>query len=604
MVEQCTQHSSSSLVIHDANKSQNPLATPATSPPTPLHHGETIMTRSRATRTGSPTDDFSLGRVQYGRVEKSAASSSRPRPKKAKKKRPGKSDGAPAVELDRPLSELVKKIDTVQDTDIDAYVRRSPQTRRDEVNASKDKKVKRPMNAFMLYRKANQNRAKEWRKHDNHQIISQLCGISWAMESQEERNKYDEWAKIERENHKAAFPDYKFAPAKAGRNKKGGAGAGASRSSPGGGGRPGNRGNHDEDTDAELEAYEPDFYSSSAPQSRSASRAHHRQHNYRAGSMGIYPEDPNAEYFPPNYHQFQRHQASAPPQAYGYHQQSPVMSTRLSHFGGSAPGQPMFQQDQFTMKQSPANYGSPPTVHRYWSSSASGRPPYQSSQQSGGIEYGHQMQGGGGPYTVQAENVYRHSGMSHSSGPQSYQGTPVDPYVERMESPYPPPSQHPHHHQQQHHYMGSSPHPGEQQQHHAIDPSLMQPGDGYDGLGLLGLGDPGVDGGAAFGGAAEHHQTTGVHPAQTQHHPDDQQHFEAEFHASMGGGVGGGGDLTTTTTTPWGGEGLTPLSGGDGDDGNKLTGGWEINPEDSGFQLDTIAAIDGALVGSTTGEDF
>lgn len=39
-----------------------------------------------------------------------------------------------------------------------------------------------------------------------------MAGASWAIETPEIRKQYEEWAKLERVNHLAAFPDYKFQP--------------------------------------------------------------------------------------------------------------------------------------------------------------------------------------------------------------------------------------------------------------------------------------------------------------------------------------------------------------------------------------------------------
>ena len=94
--------------------------------------------------------------------------------------------------------------------DTDAWVNRSVEDRREE--AKKDDFVKRPSNSFILYRSAYADRARAWEKSPNHQKISSLAGESWAMEPPEIRKQFDAWAKVERENHAKAFPDYKFQP--------------------------------------------------------------------------------------------------------------------------------------------------------------------------------------------------------------------------------------------------------------------------------------------------------------------------------------------------------------------------------------------------------
>lgn len=99
--------------------------------------------------------------------------------------------------------------------DIDAYVHRSAEERLREVEQSKTPgKIKRPMNAFMLYRKAYQNLAKSLCTQNNHQMVSQVCGSGWPLEPEHVREQFNEWAKIERMHHQEAHPGYKFSPSK------------------------------------------------------------------------------------------------------------------------------------------------------------------------------------------------------------------------------------------------------------------------------------------------------------------------------------------------------------------------------------------------------
>ncbi|KAJ2989270.1 hypothetical protein NUW58_g3557 [Xylaria curta] len=263
--------------VGSATNSHNAYSTPATSPPTPVQV-DGITTRSgRAIMR--PATASTVARAAR------AQPPSRARPKK--RKREIGDDGAAeqsGIALAEPLSQLVRNITNTVDTDIEAYVNRSPEERQDEVAQSKTGKVKRPMNAFMLYRKAYQNRTKEWKRlddirrkeeragegkpekgHDNHQVISQVCGLSWNMEPQDLRDQYDEWAKIERNNHKLAFPDYKFAPAKS-KIKKPVVGSSGSRH--------GDR-ESDDDNASNLDAYDirewPHLHS--GPPSRNATRS-------------------------------------------------------------------------------------------------------------------------------------------------------------------------------------------------------------------------------------------------------------------------------------------------------------------------------------------
>ncbi|CAD6503826.1 BgTH12-05571 [Blumeria graminis f. sp. triticale] len=111
-------------------------------------------------------------------------------PKKGKK---GSTSLDRVAKLEKPLSELTKHQTQIPLIDIDAF---------------------RPMNSFMLYRKAYQNRAKGWCSQNNHQVVSQVCGTSWLFEPSAVKDKFNEWARIERINHQIAHPEYKFSPNK------------------------------------------------------------------------------------------------------------------------------------------------------------------------------------------------------------------------------------------------------------------------------------------------------------------------------------------------------------------------------------------------------
>jgi hypothetical protein len=116
--------------------------------------------------------------------------------------------------LDKPMSELTKN-SSIPIADIETYVHRSSEVRRQEVETGKNPgRVKRPMNAFMLYRKAYQQRAKEWASQHNHQIVSRVCGLSWPLEPEHIRQQFKAWADTERDNHQKAHPNYKFTPSK------------------------------------------------------------------------------------------------------------------------------------------------------------------------------------------------------------------------------------------------------------------------------------------------------------------------------------------------------------------------------------------------------
>ncbi|KAK7989237.1 hypothetical protein PG989_009552 [Apiospora arundinis] len=164
----------------------------------------------RHSTTTASNESDPLRSVQSGGVSKPKP---KPKPKAKGKKKPA-NDSDPKFTFDEPLSEMCKRVTEVQDADIEAWVNRSIDDRRREVEADKNHKIKRPMNAFMLYRKHHQNRVKLRFSHENHQIVSAVCGQGWAQEPKEVIEQYNEWARIERDNHARAFPDYKFTPSK------------------------------------------------------------------------------------------------------------------------------------------------------------------------------------------------------------------------------------------------------------------------------------------------------------------------------------------------------------------------------------------------------
>jgi hypothetical protein len=191
---------------------QDQYSTPATSPPTPSVNSNDMM----RTRSG-----YTIPRVTQNVRPKSEA---RPRAEKVPKPKKVKKDKVKTerrtARLDRPLSELTKDWTHVPVVDIEAYVNRSVVERRREVEDGKfPGKVKRPMNSFMLYRKAYQNRTKDWCLQNNHQVVSQVCGDSWPLEPESVKEQFNEWARIERQNHQIAHPGYKFSPAKPGAAK-------------------------------------------------------------------------------------------------------------------------------------------------------------------------------------------------------------------------------------------------------------------------------------------------------------------------------------------------------------------------------------------------
>ncbi len=145
-----------------------------------------------------------------GRVTKSPSNKKPRAPKREKLKAP---------RITAPLSELTKDYTHVPVRDMEKWVNRPPQERWEEVEKRKGY-VTRPMNSFMLYRSAYAERTKIWCLQNNHQVVSSVSGESWPLESAEVRERYNEYARIERENHQAAHPGYKFSPSKPNSAKK------------------------------------------------------------------------------------------------------------------------------------------------------------------------------------------------------------------------------------------------------------------------------------------------------------------------------------------------------------------------------------------------
>lgn len=125
-----------------------------------------------------------------------------------------KVDKSKTPRLSGPISRITDHMKDVPVRDIPSLVNRSTEERLEEV-ARRGGAVPRPMNAFMLYRSMYADRVKAWCLQNNHQVISSICGESWALESEDVRNQFDEWSKIERTNHQRAHPHYKFSPSKA-----------------------------------------------------------------------------------------------------------------------------------------------------------------------------------------------------------------------------------------------------------------------------------------------------------------------------------------------------------------------------------------------------
>lgn len=113
--------------------------------------------------------------------------------------------------LTKALSSIAKDMPNIGVTDVATFAQRSAEAR--QMEATKAGKVKRPLNAFMLYRKAYQDIAKTQCSRNNHQQVSTICGSSWnGWEPPEVIDYFKQLASIEKERHEGAFPSYKYDP--------------------------------------------------------------------------------------------------------------------------------------------------------------------------------------------------------------------------------------------------------------------------------------------------------------------------------------------------------------------------------------------------------
>lgn len=111
----------------------------------------------------------------------------------------------------KPLSVFPQDV-AVRDTG--AWVERTTKARQNE-KSKRDGHVPRPMNAFMLYRRAHLGRAHRLYLGGIGLSISQIVSNSWnKLERPKVREQYMVYAETERRNHRVAHPGYKFSPRK------------------------------------------------------------------------------------------------------------------------------------------------------------------------------------------------------------------------------------------------------------------------------------------------------------------------------------------------------------------------------------------------------
>jgi hypothetical protein len=167
----------------------------------------------RRTRSGRPIN----GSYRTDSLQAPKTRQARSRSKSPVRKQPKKPKTT--VALQGPLSELTEHMKDVHLKDLEVWVHRSAEDRRKEARARKGY-ITRPMNAFILYRSAYADRTKAWCSENNHQVVSKVCGASWALEDEKIKTYYKNLYEIEKENHALAFPEYKFSPAKTQTKKK------------------------------------------------------------------------------------------------------------------------------------------------------------------------------------------------------------------------------------------------------------------------------------------------------------------------------------------------------------------------------------------------
>ncbi|ERF76855.1 hypothetical protein EPUS_07645 [Endocarpon pusillum Z07020] len=165
---------------------------------------------NNSTATPSAEDQGQLTTRKYGETRQTLEATSR-QPIEGVLAQIGQAKPTRTIALDKPLSVMTKDW-PVPLGDTYAKVHRSAEQRQAEVNNKHNGKVPRPLNAFMLYRSTYAERVKEYTGENNAQIVSQITGASWSMESREVKELYEEYAEIDKQNHQKAHPHYEFKP--------------------------------------------------------------------------------------------------------------------------------------------------------------------------------------------------------------------------------------------------------------------------------------------------------------------------------------------------------------------------------------------------------
>ena len=177
-------------------------------------HGPQVNTPPPMEDDGTPTQTGLASPPRSSPRRRAAAPRARlnrsPRERTRSRRSSSKSSANSPVVV--PLSRSTAHLTHIPVKNMEVKVTRTPEQRHEEVE--RKGKVPRPMNSFMLYRDAYTDRIKAHMKQNNHQNISRIAGSSWQNETRDIRDYYEELARIERDSHANAHPEYKFKPQK------------------------------------------------------------------------------------------------------------------------------------------------------------------------------------------------------------------------------------------------------------------------------------------------------------------------------------------------------------------------------------------------------
>ncbi|KAI1181445.1 hypothetical protein F5B17DRAFT_452400 [Nemania serpens] len=119
----------------------------------------------------------------------------------------------PGEQLSKPLSKLALEMPHVPKFDMDAFLRRGANKRVQQKGVGEEIKISRPVNPFILYRRAYYLHAKALCKSGcTAQTLSRMIGASYRSEDKTVKDQFARYAEIEKEQHYRYFPNYKFSP--------------------------------------------------------------------------------------------------------------------------------------------------------------------------------------------------------------------------------------------------------------------------------------------------------------------------------------------------------------------------------------------------------